>query len=92
MIYNINYSRVFDQLSLTKHDYKTQNNVTDEDITTGFMIYSAIIYCSESAPLSQYLHNLLTNERPRTIIQSTVNTIQSDDIDERIIRKLLNEF
>ena len=56
------------------------------------MLFSAIIFCSEPVALSQFLHNLLTTQSPRTIIQATVNTIQSEDIKEILTKKLLNNF
>ena len=55
-------------------------------------MFSATIVCSEPVALSQFLHNLLTTQSPRTIIQATVNTIQSEDIKEIITRKLMNDF
>ena len=69
-----------------------ETTLTDEDIETGFMIFSAVIYCSESVQLSKFLHNLVSTQSPRTIIQATVNTIQSDNIREIESRQLLNEF
>ena len=65
--------------------------VTDDDITTGFMMFSAIVYCSKPVALSLFLHSLLSTQSPRTIIQATVNTIQSD-INDQENRKSMNEF
>ena len=60
----------------------TGDVATDEDLLTGFMMFSTMIYCSESVPLYQFLQGLLSTQSPRTIIQATVNTIQSGDIKE----------
>ena len=70
----------------------TQVTPTDEDIETGFMVFSAVVYCSESVALAQFLHNLLSTKSPRTIIQATVNTIQSDHIMEYRNRRFVNSF
>ena len=45
------------------------------------MILSAIIYCPEpKIKLYHFLHSLLSTKSPRTIIQATINTIQSENI------------
>ena len=82
----------FWQLGVIKVKQLSDIEITDEDLTNGFMLFSAIAYCSEPVALSQFLHNLLSNQSPRTIIQATVNTIQSENIKERISRKLLKNF
>ena len=64
----------------------------DEDILNGFMMFSSMIYCSESGPLYQFLHSLLSTQSPRTIIQATVNTIQSGDIQDVSNMKRIGEF
>ena len=57
------------------------------------MIYSAIVFCPESnMKLYQFLHSLLSTQSPRTIIQATVNTIQSGDIKDNLNRNALNQF
>ena len=64
--------------------------ITEDDIQTGFMVFSSLMSCSEQLALSQFLHSILSTESPRTIIQATVNTIQSDNIKDKDSRKLLN--
>ena len=86
------YPKVFDELDIKINSDTNVRTITEEDIETGFMLFSAIIFCSEPVALSQFLHNLLTTQSPRTIIQATVNTIQSEDIKEIITRKLMNNF
>ena len=69
----------------------TKTSIMDEDVLTGFSMFSAIMYCPESTlKLYQFLHGLLSTQSPRTIIQATVNTIQSDEIKENRIH--LNQF
>ena len=78
---------------------KGENEVGDfsrEDIKTGFMVFSAVIYCPKSAKetyqLYQFLDNLVLTESPRTIIQAVVNTIQAGALVEDGDRKGINEF
>ena len=86
------YPKVFDLLDIQIKGYKPVKTITEEDIETGFMLFSAIIYCSEPVALSQFLHNLLSTQSPRTIIHAAVNTIQSEDIKEILTRNLMNNF
>ena len=67
-------------------------SVNDQDLLIGFMTFSTLIYCSESVALTQFLHSLLSTQSPRTIIQATVNTIQSDNIKEKENRKRMAQF
>ena len=73
-------------------DNTTGGVANDEDVLTGFMLFSTMIYCSESVALSQFLHSLLSTQSPRTIIQATVNTIQSGQIKEMSNRKRMGQF
>ena len=70
--------QVFDQIPQV-NDETHLPNITDGDITTGFMIYFAHVYCAESSYLYQFLSTLITSQSPRTILQSIVNTVQSED-------------
>ena len=85
------YSSVFDQIQIGGNS-NTEPIITDEDIKIGFQMFSAIVYCSEPVALSKFLHNLVALQSPRTIIQATVNTIQSDDIKDMKNRERLNQF
>ena len=71
---------VFDSISLDLSEVTTP--IIDEDIKAGIMLFSVVVYCSEPVALSQFLHSLLSSESPRTIIQATVNTIESDNVKE----------
>ena len=68
------------------------SSVTNEDIETGIMIYSVIVYCSEPIALSQFLHSLLSTQSPRTIIQATVNSIQYFRFEEQANRIRISQF
>ena len=87
-----NNKDIFSEI-LTNLDIESrQVDVTEEDIKSGFLIFSSIVHCSESVALTQFLHSLLSTQSPRTIIQATVNTIQSEGIAEDMNRKKFNEF
>ena len=83
---------LFDKVRLGLFLDGSEQIITDADIKTGLMMYSAIVYCSEPVALSQFLHGLLSTQSPRTIIQATVNTIQSENIKKNYARRLMNEF
>ena len=75
---------VFDEIPQAKNT----TDITDEDITKGFMIYSALVFCAESSYLYQFLATLISNQSARTILQVIVNTIQSeDDMDDENKKK-----
>ena len=84
--------QVFNSIHIQKIENESKTEILDEDIKTGFMMFSAIVYCSEPVGLYQFLHNLLSNQSPRTIIQATVNTIQSVNIRNGENRKGMNKF
>ena len=88
----IYYPTVFDSMGFIMTDAPSSVLVTDEDIETGFMMFSAIVYCSEPVALSQFLHSLLTDHSPRTIIKATVNTIQSNVIKTQMTKTMMNQF
>jgi hypothetical protein len=76
-------------------DRTLEQPVTDEDIRIGFKIFSVLLSCPkdlERTALYQFLHDLLSNESPRTIIQATVNTLQAGNITEIVNRNLTNKF
>ena len=87
------FNSTFDQI-IFGIDVNMTNNTTinSEDIEMGFNMFSSIIFCSESVALSQFLHSLLSSQSPRTIIQATVNTIESGDIREAGNREAMNKF
>ena len=86
------YPQLFNGLNIQVIGDSTQTGITDDDIETGFMMFSVIVFCSEPVALSLFLCNLLTTQSPRTIIQATVNTIQSGDIKEVANRKRINQL
>jgi hypothetical protein len=86
----------------------SEQPVNDEDIRVGFKIFSVLFSCPknlERTALHQFFHdllfkeesswsigNLIVSESPRTIIQATVNTIQSGNITKEVNRNLTNQF
>ena len=89
------YPELFNRFERSKTD-SDEGPLLTEDIKTGFLIFSAIIYCPKSAKqtfqMYQFLNNLVNTESPRTIIQAVVNTIQSETIHEVDDRRRINEF
>ena len=86
------YGSLFSGITLGLKD-RRKPQITEEDIETGFMMFSVMVYCSESSmKIYQFLHSLLSTKSPRTIIQATVNTIQSNNIREEANRRRLNQF
>ena len=55
--------------------------ITNGDVITGFNMYYAMVYCpeeQETLKMFQFQYNLISAQTPRTLIQATVNTLQSD--------------
>ena len=87
------YSKVFAQVQHELNHDAIQTEVTKEDIETGLLVFSAIVYCPEGTiKLYHFLYSLLATQSPRTIIQATVNTIQSGDLKDSGDRILINQF
>ena len=88
-----NYKDCYDRLTnYLGYDDSNYLDILDEDIKHGFEMFTALIDCSESVKLYQFLHTLISTQSPRTIIQTTVNTIQNDKIMENSNRKRFNQF
>ena len=89
------YTEVFGALD-KRFEGTHSERTNEEDVRTGFMIFSAMIFCPKSAKetfqIYHFLHNLLAQESPRTIIQGVVNTIQSDAQREVEDKKRINDF
>ena len=85
-------SRIFGNVNLGLNMHESDIITEEEDLKTGFMIYSALISCSESVALYHFLHSLLSTQSPRTIIQATVNTIESDNLRDRISKHRINQM
>ena len=88
-----NYSVVFDHINLGLINGTPGAIVTDADIKTGLKMFSILIYCPTAVlTLYDFLHTLVSSQSARTIIQTTVNTIQSDNIMGTENRQNLNQF
>ena len=56
-------------------------------------MYSILIYCPvEMLKIHKFLHNLTSTQSPRTIIQGTVNIIESAKVKKRKDRKKIGDF
>ena len=56
-----------------------EGSAKDEDVTTGFELFRAIVYCplEMDIKLFRFVDRLLSNESARTIIQTFVNVVRS---------------
>ena len=90
-IVNSSRSLVFEAFNLKLGNNLT-NNLISDDIETGFMMFSSMIYCFEPVALSQFLHKLLSTQSPRTIIQATVNIIQNSKFEDQANKKSIGQF
>jgi hypothetical protein len=69
--------------------------ITDDDILVGFQMFWALHNCErevEREKLYKFLHDLVSFESPKTIIQATVNTMQAKNIKEVGNRARLIQF
>ena len=86
------YQSVFEAISLGLKKGLDAPNITNDDITTGYLIYSIILYCPETTmKLYQFFNSLLSTQSPRTIIQATVKTIQAEN-NEESNKMMINKF
>ena len=67
----------------------TVGNVSDDDVKTGFMVYSSVVYCDK---LEMFLFNLITNETPKGIIKTIINTIESGNLKNFVTEAMVSEF
>ena len=65
--------------------------VSKDDVKTGFMLYSALVYCSQ-VKMEKFLDDLITNETPRTIIKTVINTIESGNLKNIVTEAKVSEF
>ena len=68
-------------------------NTTEQDLMTGFEIFSYFIYCPEELlKLYQFHMNLIATGNPRTLIQTTVNNLKLEKIKEKTNMKIVKSF
>ena len=75
-------------------DDNSLGSLLDVDIKTGFMLYSAVIYCDYTprGKLAKFLHNLIARESPRTIIKTLVNSIEIGQLMELVDPSMVSAF
>ena len=83
-------SVVFESITLDLIEVTT--TIIDENIKTGIKLFAVVVCCSEPLALSQFLNSLLSRESPRTIIQATVNRIESENIIEPQNMERMKQF
>ena len=79
----------------TEQDDLDPEEINHTDLKTGFMMFSAIIFCPSTIldlKLFKFLDELISNQSPRTLIQGIVNTLGSEDLDRRSSAKLNHFF
>ena len=87
------YAQIFDGINIGLNNDTKDIILTKADVNTGVMIFSIMTHCPTTAmQMTQFLHSLLSTQSARTVIQSTVNTIQLSSIKETLIKKGLNAF
>ena len=65
---------------------------TEDDIETGLYIYSIFFYCpKETSKLGMFLHDLVMNATPRTLLLTVVNSLNSNLLTTKE-RTMLGEF
>ena len=86
------YSQVFQDVTFGLKMNQSDDDISDEDVKTGFMIFYTIAYCSESTvKLFKFIHRVTSSETLRTIIKTVVNMIE-DDRNLSKIRNPLNNL
>ena len=90
------YKNLFEEV-LNDVDHKgpiTNQDLLQEDLHNGFVIFVAIIYCPdivEELKLYKFVDDLLTSQNPGTIMRATINTIEAATLNEDLSAKF-NEF
>ena len=85
---------VFPKLESFVEKEDMEGSVTDEDVTTGFELFRAVVYCplATDIKLFRFVEQLLSDESARTITQTFVNLVRSGVL--RDVRRftLIKEF
>ena len=84
-------------LSINTETDVFDSNTTDEDLETGFELFSWLIFCPEELQLLHQFHvELLATKNVQTILQTTVNNMKSGKIKEKsnveIVKKFFSEL
>ena len=80
-----------------KESYVFDLNTTDEDLETGFELFSWLIFCPDELQLLHQFHiELLATKNVQTILQTTINNMKSGKIKEKsnveIVKKFFSEL
>ena len=86
-----------DDLGIKTETDVFDSNTTDEDLETGFELFSWLIFCPEELQLLHQFHvELLATKNVQTILQTTVNNMKSGKIKEKsnveIVKKFFSEL
>ena len=88
-----NFKTVFSKIIAGLNDDKSKGTPTSEDTMTGFMMFATIIYCPESViKLYKFIDSVVDRESQRTVLQATLNTILSGDIENTLYERRIDGF
>ena len=74
-------------------DASFEDIVTDESLHAAFVLYSIATYCPvETLKVGQFLLQLISTQNLHTLLQTSVNTLQSGNIEEAANKQLLGKF
>ena len=79
-----NQIQAFSRLVSIAHMNETKENISEEDVKTGYQLVQAIVYCPTMViKLFRFVDHLLSTESRRTIIQTFVNLFQSGALTDK---------
>ena len=88
-----NQKEVFSKLLSDMSMNETQGSPSEEDIETGYELFHVIVYCPTMViKLYRFVVQLLSNESPRTIIQTIVNLFYSGALTDVASSTLAKQF
>ena len=84
---------VLEAVDMSNPNEEFHTNTTDNEMMTGFEIFSLFIHCpKELLLLYQFQMEMLAKKNPRTIIQTTMNNLNSGKIEKDANFVILKQF
>ena len=89
----VNYTQLIEQMGNLSKSSTTENlNPSDEDIETGLGLHFILSYCNEATNIGVFLFDLVSSEAPSTILQATINTLQSGNVRSWLGKQMMVDF
>ena len=89
----VNNTQLIEQIGNMSKSSTTGNlNPTDEDIETGLRLHFFLSYCNEATNIGVFLFDLVSSEAPSTILQATINTLQSGNVRSWLGKQMMVDF